>query len=126
MSGEWDRGKVIRYAREAQDKTVDDLLLNQRVFTGLGNIMKNEILWRQKMLPTRSLDELTARQLGRLVSDAHAYAWLFYELKKKFMLRKSYKIYRQGKCPRGCESKIVHVKTGSRSRMSHYCPVCQK
>jgi len=127
MSPQWNRTHVMKLVRALPpETTVDDVLMNQRIFTGVGNIIKNEVLWRLKMAPTTPLGNLTARQIGRLVSDARAYSQRFYELKKQFILRKNYQIYRKGTCPRGCESKIIHRKTGRGERMSHWCPVCQQ
>jgi endonuclease-8 len=127
MSPNWDRAYVFREVRNLPaTTTVDDLLMDQRLFTGVGNIIKNEVLWRLKLAPSTRLGDLSPRQVGRLVSDARAYSQRFYELKKQYILRKNYQIYRKGVCPRGCDTKIRHEKTGTRERMSHWCPVCQK
>jgi endonuclease-8 len=127
MSPQWDRAYAMKQVRALPpETTVDDVLMNQQIFKGVGNIMKNEVLWRLKLAPSTRLADLKPRQIGRLVTDARDYSMRFYELKKQYILRKNYQIYRQGKCPRGCETKIMHTKTGKGERMSHWCPICQK
>lgn len=127
MSPQWNRAYVLKRVRALPpETTVDDVLMDQSLFTGVGNIIKNEVLWRLRLAPTTPLGNLTPRQVGRLATDAREYSQRFYELKKQYILRKNYQIYRKGACPRGCASKIVHRKTGRRGRMSHWCPVCQQ
>jgi endonuclease-8 len=126
MAPQWNRAYALRQIKALPpDSTVDDVLMNQRIFTGLGNIMKNETLWRRRLAPLHRLGDLTPRELGKLVTEAREYAFQFYAWKKAYVLRKNYQIYRQGKCPRGCEAKVIHRKTGKGERMSHWCPVCQ-
>jgi endonuclease-8 len=127
MSPQWDRAYAMKQVRALPpETTVDDVLMDQAIFKGVGNIIKNEVLWRLKISPSTKLADLTARQIGRLVTDAREYSQRFYELKKQYILRKNYQIYRKGACPRGCDTKIIHRKTGKRERMSHWCPICQK
>jgi endonuclease VIII len=127
MSPQWDRAYAMKQVRALPpETTVDDVMMDQDIFKGVGNIIKNEVLWRLKLSPSTKLGDLTPRQVGRLVTDARAYSQRFYELKKQYILRKNYQIYRKGACPRGCETKIIHQKTGQRERMSHWCPKCQQ
>jgi endonuclease-8 len=125
MSPQWDRRYVTGLVRLLPaGTTVDDVLMNQEIFTGVGNIIKNEVLWRQRLLPSHPIGELTSRKLSLLVGDAREFSRLFYEWKKVYELKKHYQIYRKGVCPR-CGGKVVHRKTGRGQRLSHFCPVCQ-
>jgi endonuclease-8 len=125
MAPQWDRKHVTGLVKALPaDTTVDDVLMDQEIFTGVGNIIKNEVLWRQKLLPSHPVGDLAPRKLSLLVGDAREYSRLFYEWKKAYELKKHYQIYRKGVCPR-CGGKVVHQKTGQRQRLSHFCPVCQ-
>jgi endonuclease VIII len=106
------------------EERVDDTLMNQNIFAGVGNIIKNEVLYRLKILPSRLIKELKPKELTALVQDARDYSHQFYVWKKAYVLRKNYTIYRQGKDLLG--HKVTKEKTGKGLRMSHYCTICQK
>lgn len=125
MSPEWDRKHVRSLVKRQSDETLDDILMDQDIFAGVGNIIKNEVLFRRRLLPTRTAGSLTARQLSAFVDEAHAFSLLFYELRKQFVLKKNLQIHRRAACP-VCMGKVTHEKTGKRNRMSHYCGHCQK
>jgi endonuclease-8 len=124
MAPEWNRALALRKIKALPDESVDDILMDQTIFTGVGNIIKNEVLWRQRLLPSHLVRDLTPRQLGKLVTDTRTYCFLFYEWKKQYVLKKHYVIYRKGGCPQ-CGGKVTRRKTGKRQRLSHFCPLCQ-
>lgn len=125
MSDLWSKAAVIKKIKQLPSSTtLDDILMDQEIFTGVGNIIKNEVLWRRRLLPSTALKDVTPRALGAFVADTRKYSLLFYELKKKYMLKKSYQIYRQSAC-HVCGTKVIHKNTGKKDRMSHFCPVCQ-
>jgi endonuclease-8 len=125
MSPLWNKRYVMKLARQSSNETVDDLLMDQQLFTGVGNIIKNEVLWRQHLLPDHKVADLSPRKLSALVQEARDYSQQFYEWKKQYVLRKNYRIYRQGTCPL-CKGKVTRRKTGKRERLSHWCTACQK
>jgi endonuclease VIII len=124
MSPLWDKKFVLAKVKACKEERVDDVLMDQTIFAGVGNIIKNEVMYRQKLLPSHLIKDLKPKQLDALVQDARDYSQLFYEWKKQYVLRKHYTIYRQGKDL--LEHKVIHEKTGHRQRMSHYCTICQK
>src|SRR5438132_2866112 len=46
LSDEWDAPKAKKRLRKLPDAMVCDALLNQDIFAGVGNIIKNEVLFR--------------------------------------------------------------------------------
>ncbi|QUQ64658.1 Fpg/Nei family DNA glycosylase [Kutzneria sp. CA-103260] len=42
-------------------------LLDQRALAGIGNLLADEILWRARVHPAQPVDELTAREVGKLL-----------------------------------------------------------
>jgi endonuclease-8 len=124
MSGIWDRRKVLKLARARPDEAVCDLLLDQEVFAGSGNIIKNEVLHRLRIHPETRAGELSPSRLKELVEETHRYSWQFYEWKKRFELKKNWKIYRRRECSY-CARKAVLKATGRLQRRSFYCEECQ-
>jgi len=126
MSKKWDKKVVMAKIKEQHPTTsIDDILMDQTVFTGVGNIIKNEILFQKRLLPSTLLKEISPRKLSSLVDATRAFALLFYELKKKYILKKNLQIYRKKECP-VCGGKVTHIQTGKRKRISHFCTHCQK
>lgn len=125
MSDVWDEKKVLAKLVEYQDDEIADVLLDQTIFTGVGNIIKNEALLLAKISPTRKVSEITAVKLKKLVKITRDYVFQFYEWRKNFELRKHYQVYRQSFCKQ-CGGKVVRKKTGIRNRMSYICDHCEK
>ena len=51
MSEEWDTKYVLQFLQQCPTQMVADALLDQNKFAGVGNIIKNEVLWRVKIHP---------------------------------------------------------------------------
>lgn len=124
MAPQWDGKQAIQQVREQQDEEIADVLLDQTIFSGVGNMIKNEVLSIVRVNPKTSVNDLSEKQLKELVKVTHDFSQQFYEWRKQFVLLKHLKIHRKGTCPH-CGGKITREKTGRRERWSYYCPVCQ-
>ncbi len=116
---------------------IKQVLMDQEVIAGIGNIYSDEILWKAKIHPFKSAGELSVNELsglykaikeilkkavklrGTSISDYRdtvgkpgAYA------KQRFVYR------REGELCRRCKTIIKRVKIGGRSAC--FCPQCQK
>ena len=120
-----------------EKRKIKQVLMDQEVIVGIGNIYSDEILWQVKIHPFTSASKLNNRQLEAIYSvmrqilkkaiklrgtsisdfrDTSGKAGFYGEIRKVYA--------REGeKCPR-CGKAIQRVKIGSRS--AHYCPKCQK
>lgn len=124
MSDSWDDKKAIKTLKGMKDVMVCDALLDQNIFAGVGNIIKNEVLYRIKLHPESLIGNLKPKQLKDLVAEARNYSFDFYEWKKIYQLRKHWLIYKKRKCRR-CEIPVVTNHTGKGKRYSYYCENCQ-
>jgi endonuclease-8 len=124
MSRQWDAAHVRRLVRAQPDAMVTDVLLDQDVFAGVGNIIKNEVLFNRKLHPETLVRDLTPRALAALVAEARDYSHQFYRWKKEFVLKKNWRIYRKRTC-RVCGGKIVAKHMGRGERYTYHCPHCQ-
>lgn len=129
-------GKFKKILKKKKGK-IKQVLMNQEVIAGIGNIYSDEILWEAKVHPLRDVSKLSDKELGRIYLTTQKI------LKKAIELRgtsisdfrdtegrpgfygKTRKVYqRKGeKCPR-CGDIIKRIKVGGRS--AHFCPNCQK
>jgi endonuclease VIII len=124
MSRKWDAKYVRALVRSYPKEAVADILLDQNIFAGVGNIIKNEVLFRLKLYPLTKVSTLKPKQIAALVEEAHRYSHQFYRWKKRYVLKKHYRIYHKGTCPE-CHTELIAKKLGIRERYTYYCPACQ-
>jgi len=116
---------------------IKDVLMDQKIIAGIGNIYSDEILWEAQIYPLKLIRNLKEDELKRI----------YYAIKKilKKAIRyggdsmsdfrdifgregeyqKIQKVYqRDGELCLRCGTKIIKFKLKGRS--GHYCPVCQK
>ena len=124
MSPKWDPDKAFDSITSKPGVEIADILLDQEIFAGVGNIIKNEVLWRVRIHPQTIVKNITASELKDLIAATREFSLLFYKWRKVFLLRKHLDIYQKSICPR-CGAKVKREKTGKRNRISHFCPVCQ-
>lgn len=126
MSDAWDPALARKKLRAMPDTIVADALLEQDVFAGVGNIIKNEVLFRIRVHPETPVGALSARKLGELVAQAREYSFDFYRWKKEFVLKKHYQVHTRTQCPR-CGRKLEYrAKLGKKQRRAFFCGHCQK
>ena len=125
MSPEWDPKQAITALKAKPKSMICDVLMDQTIFSGIGNIMKNETQFNLKLQPETRIEALSPAQLRSLVKEARAYAFQFLEWKKAGVLKRNWKIFRKKKCAI-CERAVKKRPTGKLKRISHYCTHCQK
>lgn len=124
MSSKWDADQAFDTVSSKPGAEIADLLLDQEIFAGVGNIIKNEVLWRVHIHPQSKVRDIPPSELKELIAETRKFSLLFYKWRKVFLLRKHLDIYQKSICPR-CGAKVKREKTGKRNRISHFCPVCQ-
>lgn len=125
MSDEWNDRKAIKKLKTIPDTKICDALLDQEIFAGVGNIIKNEILWRVKLHPETVIQNITAAKMKQLIKTAVAYSFEFLEYKKQGTLSKHWKAYNQKICSR-CQNAITKLYLGKGKRASFVCEHCQQ
>jgi len=125
MSAKWDPAQAYKAVRAQPDEEIADVLLDQDLFAGVGNIIKNEVLSRMRLAPQHKIKGLSPAKLKAVIKDAQAYSHLFLKWRRKFELRKHLLAHRKGTCPH-CGGKMLRAKTGKRVRWSYWCPLDQK
>jgi endonuclease-8 len=125
MSDEWNPAAARKKLRAEPGTLACDALLDQQLFSGVGNIIKNEVLFRIRVHPLSTVGALPAPKLRALVEQARVYSFDFLEWKKQFVLKKHWLAHRQASCPR-CHIPFIKAKLGRTRRASYYCERCQK
>ncbi len=125
MSEAWNPRAACRKLRAVPDALVCDALLDQQVFAGVGNIIKNEVLYRIRVHPLSRVGALSPAKLRQLVREARQYSFDFLEWKKQFVLRKHWVVHNQGTCG-GCGRKLIRAYLGETDRRTFICAHEQK
>lgn len=124
LSVMWDSKNALERIQNFPDSQIGDLLLDQTLFAGVGNIIKNEVLFLVRTSPERMIRELSLAKLKKIIKTIREFVFQFYAWRKNFELKKHYRIYRKTACTR-CGAKVIKKKTGLGARMSYICPTCQ-
>jgi endonuclease-8 len=125
LSTRWDPKAAKKKLKAIPGTMVTDALLDQTIFSGVGNIIKNEVLYRIKVHPESLVGALPPRKLTEMIKEASGYSYEFLAWKREFVLRKNWKVHAKKTCP-GDETKIAKEYLGKTNRRTFFCPVCQK
>jgi endonuclease-8 len=124
MSDAWDPKLARARLLEHPDTLACDALLDQGIFSGVGNIIKNEVLFRIRVHPLSRVGALPAPKLRELVREARQYSFDFLEWKKAYVLRKHWLAHTKRTCPR-CNIPFHKGHLGLTQRRSFWCERCQ-
>ncbi|KAM9192927.1 endonuclease 8-like 3 [Mergus octosetaceus] len=112
--------------KQQKTRMLCDVLLDQTVLPGVGNIIKNEALFDSGLHPAVKVCQLTDEQIQHLVKMTRDFTLLFYKCRKTGSpLYKHYKVYRCRSCGQ-CNGKITVCRLGENNRMTYFCSRCQK
>ncbi|XP_055970342.1 endonuclease 8-like 3 [Sorex fumeus] len=112
--------------KEQKGRMLCDVLMDQRVLPGVGNIIKNEALSDSGLHPAVQVCQLTDEQIHHLVKMTRDFSILFYRCRKVGSnISKYYKVYKRPNCG-WCSRKITVCRLGENNRMTYFCPHCQK
>jgi endonuclease-8 len=125
LSPDWSPKAAREKLLARPDLLACDALLDQNIFAGVGNIIKNEVLFRIRLHPLSTIGALPARKLTRLIAEARNYSFDFLEWKRAYVLKKHWLVHRQKDCPEcGAKLRIAHL--GRTHRRAFFCENCQE
>lgn len=125
MNENWDPEKAKHKLDCIPQKLICDALLEQNIFSGVGNIIKNEVLYRVYVQPESFTGKIPESKIREIIREARIYSFEFLEWKKKYELKKHWLAHTKTLCLR-CNLPIVYKKsTGVKKRRSFFCQNCQ-
>ncbi len=126
-----DLTKVVQRSRSLADSlTLAEMLLHQRVATGVGNVFKSEALFVAKLFPFRNVADVSDAQLTSLWSIAHEQLVANRQTRTRSTTRNAVDntfVYGRARLPcRLCHHPIEFSRSGARTaRSTYWCPECQ-
>ena len=124
MNDAWDPKKALKSLRAKPGRLICDSLLEQDIFAGVGNIIKNEVLYRVSVHPGSKTGEIPAKKLREIVDQARIYSFDFLEWKKQYVLKKHWLAHTKKTCMR-CNLPIIKRYVGVKNRRTFFCEGCQ-
>jgi endonuclease VIII len=124
LSEHWDAAKVLARLKAKPDMLVCDALLDQDIFAGSGNIIKNEVLFRTRVHPSSVIGKIPLRKLKELIQEEMTYSYEFLEWKKAHVLKQHWLAHTKKMCPR-CHIKLHKEYLGKTNRRTFFCDNCQ-
>lgn len=120
----WNSKKAKDKLKTEPGALVCDALLDQQIFAGVGNIIKNEVLYRIRLHPETKIKNTPPRILNRLVTEARNYSFDFLGWKKKYVLKRHWLVHTKKICD-NCHGKLTKKYCGNTKRRTFFCPRCQ-
>lgn len=125
MGEAWDADKTLVKLKAKPKMMICDALLDQKLFAGSGNIIKNEALYRAKLHPESLIGEIPDKKLLELINKTVEYSFDFLKWRRVNALTKHLEAYEKDICPR--DHIPFHKKdTGKTKRHSYFCTKCQQ
>jgi endonuclease-8 len=116
----FDVGAATSRLRElGRGRDVGDAVLDQRIIAGIGNVIRNEALFRARIDPFRKVDELSDSEFELVVAENEA-------VMRESMARgrRPHAIYRARRCP-NCGGPVSARGHGDDNRTAYWCAACQ-
>ena len=127
LADDFPLDQVVARARSVGPVALGELLLDQRVCSGIGNVYKCETLWQLRLDPWRPSADLGDQELAAVFEAARTYL-------RENVTRAAPRVFggrpgavhgRRGRpCPR-CGTLVQARAQGTDARITYWCPGCQ-
>lgn len=124
MNPLWNPEKAKKKMKSKPEMMVCDALLDQHIFAGVGNIIKNEVLYRIHVHPETKVGDLPPKKINELIKEARDYSFEFLDWKKQFVLKKHWLAHTKKICL-NCNQPLEKKYLGKTNRRSFFCTNCQ-
>lgn len=140
LADEFDQGEAFRRVRARPSEPIADVLLNQRVLAGIGNVYKSEVLFACRIYPFETVEQLSDEQINALLMTARKF--LRANVTEGLAAMTTYMGFRRttgrddpsarlwvygrvGEPCRRCETPILIDTRGNNARLTYWCSRCQ-
>ena len=121
------------------DKEIGNVLVNQKVISGLGNYLRADVLWLSKISPFRKVKDLSESDLQKIFHNSKLLTWGEYDRKEAIKqhiisdsdkipadYKRNFFVYMQKEDINGRVVKTDTLFEGSQKRTIHWVPEVQQ
>lgn len=125
MQEQWNKNAALEKLNNKPNMLICDALLEQDIFSGVGNIIKNEVLYRVYVHPESLTGKIPLGKLEEITDQARIYSFDFLKWKNEGTLKAHWLAHTKKICKR-CNLPINKKYTGTKKRRSFFCANCQE
>lgn len=123
MNKSFDMDLALSKVKQKPNLVIVDALIDQHIFAGVGNKIRNEVLFRVGVHPLNKVKVIPEKKLKEIIKDCVTFSFQMLEWKREGVQDENLVIYKGEECPR--DKMPVHAdKLGS--RVIYYCDKCQQ
>lgn len=122
---DFNSDRILRKLLLKPGVLICDALLDQQLFAGMGNGLKNEVLYRRQVHPLSVVGEMPQPVLRSLIAATVAQSELYLEHLREGLLPEYWLAYRKKSCARD-GLPLRREQLGRTARSCYYCEACQQ
>jgi endonuclease-8 len=108
------------------DVAIAEVLLDQRVANGVGNVYKSEVCWARRVDPATPVRALSVEQRRALLETAARLLQANLGAGPRTTVAGGHAVYgKRGRPCRRCGTPIRSNRQGDHARVTYWCPTCQ-
>lgn len=125
LKPEFDPEFILKELKNHGDEMIGDVLMDQHIFAGVGNIIRIETLYHAKIHPQSIVEEIPEKKLVFLLKMVVDYAEEFLALLKTGGVKEAAMIYGKKTCLKHTTDLVI-AEMGKIKRKTYVCEKCQK
>ncbi|WP_162052315.1 endonuclease [Pontibacter pamirensis] len=125
MHASFDPDKALEKLYSKPNRLICDALLDQAILAGVGNGIKNEVLFRRQVHPESIVSNIPEPELRKLIAACVDFSFEYLDWKRERAEGQHWQVYRQKECPRD-RIPLRKEKIGKTGRSCYFCDKCQK
>jgi endonuclease VIII len=125
MNAAWSPEAAVEKLKSLNKILACDALLDQDIFAGVGNKIKDEVLFITKVHPESLVQNIPLRKKKEMADEAAAFSFRYFDWKRTDSEEEHFLAHYKKDCPRD-KVPLKKEKVGSNRRTTYYCEVCQK
>jgi len=125
MNDKWDREKAKNKLKDISDSLICDALLDQHIFAGVGNKLKDELLFDAKIHPESLVGKVPEKKIKAIFDIVVDKSFEYLKWDKEGRPDGFLKVHKQDLCPVH-NIKLSSKTLGKTKRKTEFCEICQK
>jgi endonuclease-8 len=124
MNTKFDRDKALEKLVNKPKQLICEALLDQTILAGVGNKIKNDVLFRKQVHPESLVGQIPKNVLQALIKECVNLSFEYLEAKRDGTDRDLWQVYKRKECLRD-HIPVQKQKIGKSARSCYFCDKCQ-
>jgi endonuclease-8 len=124
MNEAFDREQAFLKLSAKPEKLICEALLDQDILAGVGNKIKNEVLFKRQIHPESVVGKIPAEVLKKMIDDCVTLSFDYLSWRREGIENEHWQVYKKKECCRD-HIPLQIVKIGHSQRSCYFCDRCQ-